>query len=96
MSCFRRRPAGRYAAIALAVYAVLLVVAPVAHADLADHVKASSHCQACVANPLAARIEPRVAAAAPALAAAGDVAGALAAGFRSPVSSPTSGRSPPA
>lgn len=96
MSYFRRRPAWRFAAIALAVYAALLVVGPVAHTDLADHVKASSHCQSCAANPLAARIEPRVAATAPTLPVTGEVASTLAAGFVTPVSSRTSGRSPPA
>jgi len=96
MSHFRRRPAARWAAIALAVYAALLVVGPVAHADLADHVKASSHCQSCAANPLAARIEPRAATSAPTLAAAGEVTALPSAAFVSPVSSSTSGRSPPA
>jgi hypothetical protein len=96
MSYFRRRPTLRFAVIALAVYAALLVVGPVAHTDLADHVKSSSHCQICVANPLAARIEPRVAASAPTLPAIGEVAGALAPGFASPVPFRTSGRSPPA
>ena len=96
MSHPRRRPAARFAALALVFYAALLVVGPVAHTDLADHVKASSHCQICVANPLAARIEPRVAACAPAPEVTGDVAGFVAVGFVSPVSSRTSGRSPPA
>ena len=96
MSYFRRRPSVRFAVIALAVYAALLVVGPVAHTDLADHVKASSHCQVCAANPLAARIEPRVASSAPTLSALGDVAGILAADFVSPVPVRTSGRSPPA
>jgi hypothetical protein len=97
MSYFRRRPSVRLAAAALAVYAALLVVGPVAHTDLADHVKSSSsHCQVCAANPLAARVEPRVAAAAPHLAALGEVAGFVVPGFVSPVPCRTSGRSPPA
>jgi hypothetical protein len=97
MSYFRRRPTVRFAVIALAVYAALLVVGPVAHTDLADHVKSSSsHCQICAANPLAARIEPRVAASTPTLPALGEVAGVLAPGFASPVPFRTSGRSPPA
>jgi len=96
MSCLRRRPAVRFAAIALAVYAALLVVGPVAHTDLADHVKSSSHCQVCAANPLAARVEPRVAASAPTLPARGEVAWVFAADFESPVPFRTSGRSPPA
>lgn len=96
MSDLRRRSATRFAVIALALYAALLVVGPAAHADLADHVKAASHCQACAANPLAARIEPRVAASAPLLSRAGEVVGVLSDGFVSPASLRTSGRSPPA
>ena len=97
MSFWRRgRTAARVAAVTFAVYAALLLVGPVAHTDLADHVKASSHCQVCAANPLAARTEPRVAASAPTLSAAGDVASDLSAAFASPVSSRTSGRAPPA
>ena len=96
MPYLSRRPAARFAVIALALYAALLVVAPAAHADLADHVKASSHCQACAANPLAARVEPRVATARPLLAAAGEVACTLSDGFVSHASSCRSGRSPPA
>ena len=41
MSSFRGRSASRLVAIALSVYATMLAVAPVAHADLADHVKAT-------------------------------------------------------
>lgn len=96
MSYLRRRPAARVAMIALAVYAALLVVGPVAHTDLADHVKSSTHCQVCAANPLAARIEPRAAASAATLPALGEVAGVLPAGVVSPVPFRTSGRSPPA
>ena len=96
MSYFRRWPAVRFAVIALVVYAALLIVGPVAHTDLADHVKSSSHCQICASNPLAARIEPRVAASTPTLPALGEVAGVLAPGFVSPVPFRTSGRSPPA
>lgn len=96
MSYVRRRPSVRFAVIALAVYAALLAVGPVAHTDLADHVKSSSHCQVCAANPLAARVEPRVAASAPTLPATGEVTGVLAAAFVSPVPFRTSGRSPPA
>jgi hypothetical protein len=96
MSFFRRRAAIRFAVIALAVYAGLLVVGPAAHTDLADHVKSPNHCQVCAGNPLAARIEPRVTASQPALPAIGEVAGVLHAGFVSPVPYRTSGRSPPA
>jgi len=96
MSWLRGRRTAGYAAVALALYAVLLVVAPVAHADVADHVKASSHCHVCATNPLAARVEPRIASAPPTLAAAGEVAPYRAEGFVAPVSSRTSGRSPPA
>ena len=98
MSFFRRRAAVRFAMIALAVYAALLMAGPVAHADLGDHAKSSSshYCQLCAGNPLAARVEPRVAPVTPTLAAVGDVAGPVLAGFAAPVPSRTSGRSPPA
>ena len=86
----------RLAMIALAVYAALLFAGPVAHTDLGDHVKSSSHCQLCAGNPLAARIEPRMAASTPVLAAVGDVASIVVAGFVAPVPFRTSGRSPPA
>ena len=89
-----RRPAVRFAVIALAVYALLLVVGPVAHTDLADHVKSPNHCQVCAGNPLAARIEPRVAASAPTFPTVDEVSGVVAAGFASPVPFRTSGRSP--
>jgi hypothetical protein len=97
MSFFRRRAAVRLAMMALAVYAALLMAGPVAHADLADHAKSSSHyCQLCAGNPLAARVEPRVGVSTPTLAAIGDVASPALAGFKAPVPFRTSGRSPPA
>jgi hypothetical protein len=58
----------------LAVYAVILVVSPVVHHDLACHVKSPTHCEACAANPLASRVETAVLAVTAALPAAGDVA----------------------
>jgi hypothetical protein len=96
MSFFRRQAAMRLALIAVAIYAVLLVAGPAAHADLGEHAKSSTHCQLCAGNPLAARVEPRLAASTPLLAAAGDVAGLVLAGFAAPVPFRTSGRSPPA
>ena len=96
MSFFRRRAAVRFALIAVALYAALLVAGPAAHADLGEHAKSSTHCQLCAGNPLAARVEPRVATATPLLAAAGDVAGLVLAGFAAPAPYRTSGRSPPA
>ena len=96
MSFFRRRAAVRFALIAAALYAALLFAGPAAHADLGDHVKSSAHCQVCAGNPLAARVEPRIAVSTPILAVAGDVAGLVLAGFAAPVPFRTSGRSPPA
>jgi hypothetical protein len=96
MSFFRRRAAVRFAMVALAIYAALLFAGPIAHADLGDHVKSSSHCQLCAGNPLAARVEPRIAVSTPVLAAAGDIAAPVLAGFAAPVPFRTSGRSPPA
>ena len=79
-----------------AVYALLLLIAPLAHHDVADHVKSSPHCQQCTARPLAARAEQRVAVAAPPLTAAGEVCGPRRRHFAAPPSSDNSGRSPPA
>jgi hypothetical protein len=83
------------ARVAVAVYAAVLLTAPVAH-DVADHVQSKAHCQACTARPQAARVEPCAAAALPALSAAGDVPGPVRGGVVSPVPCRTSGRSPPA
>ena len=40
-----------------AVYALLLMVNPVLHDDLAGHLKSPTHCKACTASPAASRIE---------------------------------------
>jgi len=40
-----------------AVYALLLMVNPVLHDDLAGHLKSPAHCKACTASPAASRIE---------------------------------------
>src|SRR5262249_5524449 len=45
------------AAVALSLYALLLAVSPVLHHDLACHVKSPTHCDACVANSPASRVE---------------------------------------
>ena len=89
-------PASRaLARIAVAVFAAVLLAAPVAH-DVASHVQSPSHCQLCTGRPQAARVEPCAAVAVPPLAAAGDVHGPCRSGFVSPVPCRTSGRSPPA
>src|SRR5213594_2049901 len=41
----------------LTLYALLLVVNPVLHDDLACHLKSPTHCSACVASPSASRVE---------------------------------------
>jgi hypothetical protein len=40
-----------------AVYALLLVVNPVLHDDLAGHLKSPTQCKACTASPSASRVE---------------------------------------
>jgi len=40
-----------------AVYALLLMVNPVLHDDLACHLKSPTHCNACTASPSASRVE---------------------------------------
>jgi len=40
-----------------AVYALLLMVNPVLHDDLAGHLKSPTHCNACTASPSASRVE---------------------------------------
>ena len=41
----------------LALYALLLVVNPILHDDLACHLKSPTHCSACTASPSASRVE---------------------------------------
>src|SRR6185295_9410531 len=56
-----RRRHGRFGracfVAALLVYGIVLLVTPVLHHDLVCHLKSPTHCHACVANPLASRIE---------------------------------------
>jgi hypothetical protein len=40
-----------------AVYALLLMVNPVLHDDLAGHLKSPTQCKACAATPFASRVE---------------------------------------
>jgi hypothetical protein len=48
----------RQAALLLGVlYALLLMVNPVLHDDLAGHLKSPAHCKACAASPTASRVE---------------------------------------
>jgi hypothetical protein len=48
----------RQAALLLGVlYALLLMVNPVLHDDLAGHLKSPTHCNACMASPSASRVE---------------------------------------
>jgi hypothetical protein len=42
----------RFAAVAIALYAVILVAAPFEHHDLACHLKTPQHCSSCNASPL--------------------------------------------
>jgi hypothetical protein len=40
-----------------ALYALLLMVNPVLHDDLAGHLQSPAHCKACTASPSASRVE---------------------------------------
>jgi hypothetical protein len=40
-----------------ALYALLVMVNPVLHEDLASHLKSPTHCNACTASPSASRVE---------------------------------------
>ncbi len=51
----RPRPAG--VLVALALFAAVLFATPFLHHDLSCHLKTPEHCTACVASPLASRIE---------------------------------------
>jgi hypothetical protein len=56
----RARPRGlapRTILAGTALYVALLCASPLLHHDLDCHLKSPSHCGACVANPLAPRIE---------------------------------------
>ena|SRR5437870_4630708 len=43
--------------VGAAVYALLVMVNPVLHEDLVSHLKAPTHCNACMASPSASRVE---------------------------------------
>jgi hypothetical protein len=43
--------------VGAAAYALLLMVNPVLHDDLAGHLKSPTHCNACMASPSASRVE---------------------------------------
>ena len=43
--------------VGVAVYALLVMVNPVLHEDLASHLKSPTHCNACMASPAASRVE---------------------------------------
>jgi hypothetical protein len=81
---------------AVAMYAVLVSVAPVLHHDFACHLKSPTHCTACVGSPAGSPYGSPAPATAPALPAAGAVV--VIASEPAAVSSPLQvpGRSPPA
>jgi hypothetical protein len=85
-----------WALAALALYVVVLLATPFLHHDLTCHLKSPAHCVACVANPLASKIETGIDWTAAVLHRAGRVeALQLAAGSLN-VTPPSPGRSPPA
>jgi hypothetical protein len=78
-----------------AAYALLLMVNPVLHDDLACHLKSPTHCNACTASPSASRVEgmgPIL----PVLADAGLIEPSARAGVRAASAPALPGRSPPA
>ena len=81
--------------IAVAIFAALLLAAPVAH-DVSDHVQSAAHCSMCTGRPQAVRAEPAIGAPTPPLAAAGEVVAAPRALLVTPPPFRTPGRSPPA
>jgi len=82
--------------IALALYTLLASLSPALHHDLACHVKSPTHCDACVANPLASRTEPTAGLLAPPMGAMGEPpAHAESREHYAPVTA-ASGRAPPA
>ena len=50
------RGARRWLLALVALYALVLLVTPLLHHDLACHLKSPTHCNACTANPLAPRV----------------------------------------
>jgi len=50
----RRR---KWVLLGAALYALLVMVNPVLHEDLASHLKSPTHCNACTASPSASRVE---------------------------------------
>jgi hypothetical protein len=78
-----------------AVYALLLMVNPVLHDDLACHLKSPTHCNACTASPSASRVE-RMGPILPVLADAGLIEPSTRTVVRAAPAPTLPGRSPPA
>lgn len=55
-----RRRRCEWLLVGLGLYALVLVGSPMLHHDFACHLKSKTHCDACLANPLAPRAEPGV------------------------------------
>jgi hypothetical protein len=81
--------------IAVAIFAALLLAAPVAH-DVTDHPQSAAHCHMCTGRPQAVRAEPSISAPAPPPDAAGDVVAGPLVSAAAPTPFRTPGRSPPA
>jgi hypothetical protein len=84
------------AALGLALYALTLAVTPLAHHDVACHLKTPSHCDACTSTTLAPRAEAVCALSAPRLIDAGRVEGAEASAPAVRILLQNAGRAPPA
>jgi len=83
------------AILAVTVYAALVMASPVLCHDLACHAKSRTHCDACLASPLASPVEARTALDVPPLPAAGETPCDDEQREEQPGAARTSGRSPP-
>jgi hypothetical protein len=86
----------RFAAIALALYGVFLVTAQFEHHDLACHLKTPLHCTSCASSPLSVNTHVTASPGGTCLADAGGATASQALSEGVLLTSPSSGRSPPA
>lgn len=92
----RSHERSRWILLGLALYALILVGTPLFHHDVACHVKSPTHCTACVASPLASRVEDGVALRSASLPEAGRVVETREASAPFAVLVDSPGRAPPA
>jgi hypothetical protein len=93
MLCVARRRWRIALLLTLGTYMVLIGTNPVLHDD---HLKSPAHCQACISNPSASRVEHRISLDAVRLADSGAIHAPSQTVPELRVTVPTAGRSPPA